>query len=91
MKPGLYQVRVAATDRKGGPVGSVWDWIEIPDFSAKKLALSSLLVGERKPNAAPAKAEPGRHENRSDVRSGAAQRLTPVCFVVVPQIHDDCL
>ena len=57
VKPGLYQVRVAATDRKGGPVGSVWDWIEIPDFAAKKLALSSLFVGERKPNAAPAKAE----------------------------------
>lgn len=52
VKPGLYQVRVAATDRKGGPVGSVWDWIEIPDFAAKKLALSSLFVGERKPNAA---------------------------------------
>jgi hypothetical protein len=48
VKPGLYQVRVAATDKKGGPVGSVWDWIEIPDFSAKTFALSSLLVGERK-------------------------------------------
>ena len=65
VKPGLYQVRVAATDKKGGPVGSTWDWIEIPDFSSKKLAVSSLFVGERTPNAAPststddAKIDPG--------------------------------
>ena len=49
LKPGLYQVRVVAADEHGGPTGSVWEWIEIPEFSAKKLTLSSLLVGERKP------------------------------------------
>ena len=49
LKPGLYQVRVVAADEHGGPTGSVWEWIEIPDFSAKKLMLSSLLVGERRP------------------------------------------
>lgn len=48
LKPGLYQVRVVAADEHGGPAGSVWDWIEISDFSAKKLALSTLLVGERR-------------------------------------------
>ncbi len=48
LKPGLYQVRVVAADENGGPAGSAWEWIEISDFSAKKLALSSLLVGERK-------------------------------------------
>jgi hypothetical protein len=57
VKPGLYQVRVAATDRKSGPVGSVWDWIEVPDLAAKKLGLSSLFVAERKPNAAPSTPE----------------------------------
>ncbi|MGZ8871896.1 MAG: VWA domain-containing protein [Pyrinomonadaceae bacterium] len=51
LKPGLYQVRVAATDKSGGPVGTAWDWIEITDFSAKTLALSSLIVGERKTDA----------------------------------------
>lgn len=49
LKPGLYQVRVVAADEYGGPSGSVWDWIEITDISTKKFAMSSLLVGERKP------------------------------------------
>lgn len=48
LKPGLYQVRIVAADEHGGPTGSAWDWIEISDFSAKKLALSTLLVGERR-------------------------------------------
>ncbi|MFZ0750058.1 MAG: VWA domain-containing protein [Pyrinomonadaceae bacterium] len=48
LKPGLYQVRIVAADEHGGAIGSVWDWIEISDFSTKKLALSSLLVGERR-------------------------------------------
>lgn len=48
LKPGLYQVRVAAADEHGGPTGSAWDWIEISDVSAKKLALSTLFVGERR-------------------------------------------
>jgi VWFA-related protein len=57
LPPGLYQVRVAATDEGGGPIGSVSDWIEIPDFAAKKLFLSSLWIGERKKEATPAAGE----------------------------------
>jgi hypothetical protein len=45
LKPGLYQVRVAAQDEKSGRVGSAMQWIEVPDLSAKRLTLSSLLVG----------------------------------------------
>lgn len=45
--PGLYQVRVAARDAKSGRTGSVNDWIEIPDLSNGRLALSSLLLKER--------------------------------------------
>ena len=45
LKPGLYQVRVAALEEKGGRVGSAAQWIEIPDLSAKRLTLSSLLIG----------------------------------------------
>jgi VWFA-related protein len=45
LKPGIYQVRVAARDDKSGLVGSAMHWIEIPDLSSKKLTLSSLLVG----------------------------------------------
>src|ERR1043165_248066 len=45
LKPGIYQVRVAARDDKSGRVGSAAQWIEIPDLSTKRLTLSSLLVG----------------------------------------------
>ena len=45
LKPGIYQVRVAARDDKSGRVGSAAQWIEIPDLSAKKLMLSTLLLG----------------------------------------------
>lgn len=45
LKPGLYQVRVAARDDKSGHVGSAAQWIEVPDLSARRLTLSSLLVG----------------------------------------------
>jgi VWFA-related protein len=45
---GLFQVRVAARDVKSGHTGSAIQWIDIPDLSTRKLALSSLLVGERR-------------------------------------------
>jgi VWFA-related protein len=45
LKPGIYQVRVAARDDKSGRVGSAAQWIEIPDLAAKRLTLSSLLIG----------------------------------------------
>ncbi len=48
LKPGLYQVRVAAVDARHGRAGSAVAWIEIPDISAKTLTLSTLIVGERK-------------------------------------------
>lgn len=47
LPPGLYQVRVAARDDKGGKAGSAQAWIEIPDLAKKKIAMSSLLLGER--------------------------------------------
>lgn len=45
IKPGLYQVLVAARDSKSGLVGSARQWIEIPDLSSRRLSLSSLIVG----------------------------------------------
>jgi VWFA-related protein len=47
LTPGLYQVRVAARDDKGDKAGSANMWIEVPDLTKKKLAMSSLLLGER--------------------------------------------
>ena len=48
IKPGLYQVRVAARDEKEGRSGSGFQWIEIPDLESKTLALSTLIVGEKR-------------------------------------------
>lgn len=45
LKPGIYQVRVAARDDKSGRVGSAAQWIEIPDLAQRRLTMSSLLVG----------------------------------------------
>lgn len=47
LKPGLYQVRVAARDVKSGRAGSAVQWIEIPDLTKQRLALSSLILSER--------------------------------------------
>ncbi len=49
IKPGLYQVRVAAIDVKTGKRGSAYQWIEIPNVANKELTLSSLILGEKKP------------------------------------------
>jgi VWFA-related protein len=48
LAPGLYQVRVAARDDKSGRIGSAHAWFEIPDLTKKKLAISSVLLGERR-------------------------------------------
>ncbi len=45
LKPGVYQVRVAACDSQTGRVGSDARWVEIPDLGAKRLTMSSLMVG----------------------------------------------
>jgi VWFA-related protein len=47
LKPGLYQVRVAASDKHGGRVGSAVQWIEVPDVTLRQLSLSSVTLGER--------------------------------------------
>jgi VWFA-related protein len=45
LKPGIYQVRVAARDDVSGVVGSAMQWIVIPDLASRELSMSSLLVG----------------------------------------------
>ena len=57
LTPGIYQVRTAVRDEKSGRVGSAAQWIEIPDLSSKKLALSSLLLRPIRKGAAAAPTE----------------------------------
>jgi VWFA-related protein len=62
IKPGVYQVRVAALDAKNR-AGSASQWIEIPDLETKALTMSSLLVAESATGSASASKDPGRPEN----------------------------
>ncbi len=45
LKPGIYQVRVAARDDRSGILGSAMQWVVIPELSTRQLSLSSLIVG----------------------------------------------
>ena len=45
LKPGIYQVRVAARDERSGVMGTASQWVVVPDLSTRQLALSSLILG----------------------------------------------
>lgn len=55
VKPGLYQVRVAVSERSTGRTGSAQAWIEVPDITDGRFQISSLFLGERKMSQADAK------------------------------------
>lgn len=46
LPPGIYNIRLAIVGTGTTRAGSVSEWIEIPDVSNKKLALSSILLAE---------------------------------------------
>ena len=54
LKPGLYQIRVAAQENKRKRLGSSSFWIELPDVKQAGFSIGSLLVGEIAPDAAQA-------------------------------------
>ena len=43
-KPGAYQMRVALRDQSSNRIGAANEFIEVPDLTRKRLALSSLLL-----------------------------------------------
>jgi VWFA-related protein len=49
LPPGIYQVRVAARDRRSGRTGSQSEWVEIPAARPNAVSLSSVFVGEVRP------------------------------------------
>ena len=46
LAPGLYQVRVAVQEKRGGTIGSATQWIGVPRIDKGEFLLSSLFVGE---------------------------------------------
>ena len=79
LKPGIYQVRVAARDERSGALGSAAQWVIIPDLSAKQLALSSLILGLE--GVADKGAEGGRVQWSVDRRFARGSRLRFMTFV----------
>ena len=49
LAPGLYQIRVAVRERRTGRTGTAMQWLEVPDLANGQLNMSSLFLGERKP------------------------------------------
>ncbi|MPZ18348.1 MAG: VWA domain-containing protein [Luteitalea sp.] len=47
LKPGRYQLRVAAREAQKGTLGSVFYDLEVPDYRKKKLAMSGILLTSR--------------------------------------------
>jgi VWFA-related protein len=48
LKPGLYQLRVGVREPGSGLTGTSSSWVEVPDLSQGRLALSSLFIGAAK-------------------------------------------
>ena len=44
-RPGSYQVRVATRDKNTGKIGSSGQFVEVPDLSKKRLAVSGIVLG----------------------------------------------
>ena len=44
LRPGRFQVRVAALAPRPGDAGSASQWVEVPDLSTRRLALSDLFL-----------------------------------------------
>jgi VWFA-related protein len=72
LAPGLYQIRVGVRDEKSGKVGTVNEWIEVPNLASHQLTLSSVLAREQPQLiASPAKTDqnlPSRSVLRVDHR-----------------------
>jgi VWFA-related protein len=62
LPPGLYQVRVAARDRRTGRTGTASQWVEIPEPTSP--ALSSIFLAEARAGKTPAPVNVSRRFTR---------------------------
>ena len=79
LKPGIYQVRVAARDAGSGIVGSASQWVVVPDLSMRQLSLSSLILGLE--NVSGKGAEIGRMQWSVDKRFAHGSHLRFMTFI----------
>jgi VWFA-related protein len=80
VKPGLYQVRVAARDAQG-VTGMAMQWVTVPDLADHELALSSLLIGERDTNGANVSNPTQKAQLKIDKRFLRNSRLRVLTFI----------
>ena len=79
LKPGRYQVRLAAREDATGLLGSAWQRVEVPDLATGRLALSSLFL--LKDEAADAAAGAGRRSRPAQRPGAAALRRAESLYV----------
>jgi VWFA-related protein len=47
IKPGLYQVRIGVQEPSTGKLGTAIAWVEVPNLSSKKLAISGIVLADQ--------------------------------------------
>jgi VWFA-related protein len=75
-QPGAYQLRVAVRDTARGSVGAAGQFVEIPDLSANRLALSGIILNGTT-SAAPSKANEAASANPPSANSTSANASQP--------------
>jgi len=88
LAPGRYQVRLAVREEATGLLGSAWGWVDVPDLSARRLALSSLflLKDDGAATAAPTgEAAPPLHSVQGRPRFSRAEGLYVQLYVYGPK------
>jgi VWFA-related protein len=79
LKPGRYEIRLALQTGDGGPAGSVYTSVTVPNFAREPLALSGIFV-ERSSNGA---AIPEELASALPVRPTAARTFSPTDKVTI--------
>ncbi|HEX9188857.1 MAG TPA: VWA domain-containing protein [Vicinamibacteria bacterium] len=91
LKPGRYQVRLAAREDATGMLGSAWRRIEVPDLASGRLAVSSLFLLKDAPaSGAPASADgaPALQSVQGRPRFGRTERLYVQLYAYNPKRDD---
>ncbi|MFL6336394.1 MAG: VWA domain-containing protein [Pyrinomonadaceae bacterium] len=74
-KPGAYQLRVAVRDSLTDKVGSASQFIEVPDLSKGRLALSGVVLTSADDDPAPNAAPPPAAGERDPLRDATVRRF----------------
>jgi VWFA-related protein len=91
LKPGRYQVRLAARDEATGLLGSAWQWIEIPEIAPGRFTLSSLFLLQEghAPAVAPAPDAPDLHNAQAVRRYHRNESLYAQIYAYNPKKDAD--